>query len=160
LGERRGGMRAIGAAVPRIAAPILGKEGAGAAQLLAEWPAIVGERLAAVATPLRLVFPRGQRRNGTLRLRVASAAAVEIQHSEPRILERINGFFGYGAVARLALLQGAPPVTESSTPTPPRPLGPAEEAALAAWLENVKDPELRILLERLGRAVIGSADPS
>jgi hypothetical protein len=157
VSERRGGMRAIGAALPRIAAPILGKEGAGAAELIAQWPAIVGEAIAKSCQPTRLTFPRGERRNGTLRLRVASAAATEIQHREPILLERINGYFGYGAVARLILIQGPPPLSEHAEPPVPRPLERAEQAALERRLETVADPELRDALERLGRAIIGSS---
>jgi hypothetical protein len=150
-------MRAIGAALPRIAAPILGKEGAGAAELIAQWPAIVGEAIAGSCQPTRLAFPRGERRNGTLRLRVASAAATEIQHREPILIERINGYFGYGAVARLVLVQGPPPLPERADPPMPRPLEGDEQAALARRLETVADPELRDALERLGRAILGSS---
>jgi len=74
LDDRRGGMQAIGASLPRIAKPILGKQGLGEAQLLAEWPAIIGEELARHCWPIKLSFPRGERRDGTLRLRVASAS--------------------------------------------------------------------------------------
>src|SRR6185437_6637843 len=91
--ERRGVMQAIGASLPRIAKPVLGKQGLGEAQLLQEWPAIIGDELARYCWPIKLSFPRGERRDGTLRLRVASALALEIQHREPVLLERINGYF-------------------------------------------------------------------
>ena len=96
-------MQAIGANLSRIATPVLGKQGLGEAQLLQQWPAIVGEDLARHCWPVKLSFPRGQRRDGTLRLRVISALALEIQHREPVLLERINGYFGYRAVARLEI---------------------------------------------------------
>jgi hypothetical protein len=156
VSERRGGMRAIGAALPRIAAPILGKEGTDAARLIAQWPAIVGEAIAKSCQPTRLGFPRGERRNGTLRLRVASAAATEIQHREPVLIERINGYFGYAVVARIALVQGPPPLPDHAEPPVPRPLESAEQEALGRRLDGIADPELRAALERLGRAVIGS----
>ncbi|MBV9524032.1 MAG: DUF721 domain-containing protein [Alphaproteobacteria bacterium] len=149
-------MRAIGAALPRIAAPILGKDGAVTAQLLAEWPAIVGAEIAARCRPMRLTFRRGERRNGTLRLRVVPAAALEIQHGEPLLIERINGFFGYPAVGRLALVQGPAPLPDAPQPPRLRTLAPAEQEALHHRLERVQDPELRAALERLGRAVLGS----
>ena len=66
LEKRRGGMRAIGASVAPVSAPILGKQGIGAAQLVSEWPAIVGEQLARSCWPVKLSFRRGERREGTL----------------------------------------------------------------------------------------------
>jgi hypothetical protein len=152
--ERHGFMQAIGASLPSIAKPVLGKQGLGEALLLQQWPAIVGADLARSCWPMKLSFPRGKRSDGTLRLRVASALALEIQHREPVLLERINGFFGYRAVIRLALIQGAPPL-ETDQAVPPRPLAPAERQALGSRLDGIADPALRAALERLGSAIIG-----
>jgi hypothetical protein len=153
--ERRGGMRAIGASLARITKPVLGKQGLGEAQLVQEWPAIIGEELARHCWPIKLSFPRGERRDGTLRLRVTSGVALEIQHREPVLLERINGYFGYRAVIRLALVQGPPPLREHAAPTPPRKLAPAERQALDRRLDDIADPALRAALQRLGSAIIG-----
>jgi hypothetical protein len=153
---RRGGMQRLGAAVPRLAGPVLGRQGLGEAQLLGEWPAIVGPALADQCWPVKLAFPRGERKDGTLRLRAAPAAALEIQHKEPAVIERINAFFGYRAVARLALVQGPLPRRAESRPPPPRPLDSGEDDALKRRLAGVADPALQAALERLGRAVIGS----
>jgi hypothetical protein len=152
--ERRGVMQAIGASLPRIAKPVLGKQGLGEAQLLQEWPAIIGDELARYCWPIKLSFPRGRRRDGTLRLRVVSALALELQHREPVLLERINAYFGYRAVIRLALVQGATPPGPQRPPAP-RPLAPAERQALGERLDGVADERLRAALERLGSAIIG-----
>jgi hypothetical protein len=153
--ERRGSMRAIGAELAPIIRPILGKRGIGEAQLIAEWDAIIGADLAAEARPDRLTFPPGERRDGTLRLKVGPAVALELQHREPLIIERINAFFGYRAVARLAFVQSALPKPKPPAPTQ-RPLSPAETTALAERVETVADPELKAALARLGQAIIGS----
>ena len=58
------------------------------------------------------------RAGGVLVLHVAGAAALELQHSELQILERINGFFGYPAITRLRLIQ-APPLRSSARPERP-----------------------------------------
>ena len=148
-------MRAIGAELGRVARPVLGKRGLGEAQLLAQWDSIMGAALAASAWPDRLSFPPGERRDGTLRLRVEPGAALLLQHQEPLLLERINAFFGYRAVARLAYVQ-APPRRREPSPPRPRKLDPAEEKAVATRVAGVSDPELREALDRLGRAVLGS----
>ncbi|HUZ73409.1 MAG TPA: DciA family protein [Stellaceae bacterium] len=154
--RRRGGLRALASEVPRIAAPVLGKRGFASAQLVADWASIVGTELAAKISPDRLSFPRGERRDGTLRLRVAAGLAPEVQHRTPLILERINGFFGYRAVSRLVLVQGPPARPPLPVPPRPRPLSADERAALDRRLARIEDPGLRDALRRLGEAVIGT----
>lgn len=154
--KRRGRLAAIAAEVPRIVAPVLGKRGFGEAQLIAEWAAIMGPDLAGQVSPDKLSFRNGERREGTLRLRVAPAAAPLVQHREPQIVERVNTFFGYRAVARLALVQG-PPAREPEPPPPrPRPLAAPERQSLDRRLAVIEDPDLRDALRRLGEAVIGT----
>jgi hypothetical protein len=152
--ERRAHGRLIGAELARIAGPVLGKRGLGEAQLLQHWTSIVGARLAEGSCPERLAFANRDRMHGTLHLAAASGLALEIQHQEPVILERINAFFGYRAVARISLHQGLP---AHRTPVAPRlrSLGPEEESALDRRLAAVPDAELRAALKRLGAAMLG-----
>src|SRR5215470_18038408 len=114
----------------------------------------VGHELAGETLPMKLSFPLGGRRNGVLKLRVTSAAALSVQHREPQILERINGFLGYGAVARLALVQGPLPKRIRAAPPARRPLTASEAAALAKRVSQVSDPALKSALERLGAAIL------
>jgi len=89
-----------------------------------------------------------------LTVHVGSASALELQHSAPQVIERINGFFGYPAVAGLRLIQ-APPLRPVK-PRPParlRPLATAELAALEGTVAGVGDPDLRRALVTLGRTV-------
>src|SRR5579872_1317438 len=103
--RKRGHMRAIAAELPGITAPVLGRHGFAEAQLVTQWASIIGPELAAMAWPEKLSFPRGERREGTLRLRVAAGCAPEIQHRAPLLIERINAFFGYRAIVHLRLIQ-------------------------------------------------------
>jgi hypothetical protein len=154
--ERRGRLRALAAEIPRIAGAVLGKHGFAEAQLVAQWPAIIGEDIARAASPERLSFPRGERRDGTLHLRVAPAVALELQHREPVLLERINAFFGYRAVARLALRQAPPAAAQPRRAPAARPLDSEERRWLEGQVADIEDPELRAALERLGKAVAAS----
>lgn len=151
---KRGGAgpRAVGEMTERLTRRPLGKRGFAAAALIAEWPAIVGAVLAATTLPLKIAYPPGERAGGGLHIRVASGAmATQLAHLEPLLLQRINGHFGYGAVARLVITQGPVPRR------PPRRI-PAEpcldaqaEAALGEKLATVEDPELKAALASLGR---------
>lgn len=154
--RRRGAMRALAADVPRVVKPALGKRGFSEGQLVAQWAEIVGADLARRMMPEKLTFPPGERRDGTLRLRVAPGFALEAQHREPQILERLNAFFGYRALARLALVQGPLPTEPTAAPRRRRDLAPSERAALTQRVAGIADTELRDALMRLGEAVIGT----
>lgn len=138
----------------RLMRPLFGKRGLADGRIVADWAEIAGPLLARSCRPERIAFPPGDRTGGTLHLKVAPGGlATEIQHIEPLLIERINGHFGYKAVARLRLVQGPlpPPPPE---PEPAPPLAPEAEATLARTLAGVKDPGLRARLEALGRAVL------
>ena len=149
--ERVRGLRAIGLAVSKLGAPILGKRGGGLlVRLKADWPAIVGADWAAATWPAALG------RDGGLRLRTLPAAALEIQHRAPLLIERINAFLGRPAVTRLSLVQGLLPLPPPARPPQQPALAAAEAALIEAQLRGIADPELRGALARLGQAVIGA----
>lgn len=149
--HRTGAMVAIAVVTDRVTRPVFGRFGFASGALVVDWPAIVGPAVASHTLPLRIKFPPKDRTGGTLVIKVASSAfATELQHLEPLIIQRINGYFGYGAVARLQLKHG---------PLPPRPARAAAAAPppasprLAETLATVEDDDLRAALERLGRRI-------
>lgn len=159
--SKRGfGLLAIAKTLPRITGRVLGKRGFATADILGAWPGIVGQDIAAHCVPRKLDRPRpGQRRSaqapgGTLTLRVEAGYALEIQHLEPLLLERINSYFGFRAVTRLRLLQGPGPAPKPQTAPPAPPADPAAERALHTRLAKVADTDLRGALDRLGQAVL------
>lgn len=153
------GLRALGETVAALTRPIIGRRGIARGALIADWATIVGERLAASSQPERIAYAAKRSSEGTLHLRVASGGlAMELQHFEPVLIERINAYFGYPAVARVKLIQGPLPLPAGGkpppVPPPPRVLGAAEQAALEAQLADIADPELRQALAGLGCAVL------
>jgi hypothetical protein len=152
-GERRPGFRAAGASLPRIVGPIVARHGGGLlTRLKSEWAVIVGPELALVTWPESLM------RGGTLKLRVASGKALELQHRTPLVIERVNLFFGREAVTRLALVQGPLPLVAPAPHRPAPMLRPGEAAALDQQLSAVASPELREALARLGRHVVAAPE--
>lgn len=152
---QRRGLAPAAAAAARVAAPILKKRGLAEARIVTEWRAIVGDTVAERSAPERLLRARaapGAVPGGTLRLRVAGVWALEFQHMAPGLIERINGFFGYPAVARIQFVQAPLPAAKRA-PAPPAPLPPAAEARLAAMTAKIDDPELRARVLALGRAL-------
>jgi hypothetical protein len=87
----------------------------------------------------------------TLVLRVEGPMALEIQHASDVILQRVNRFFGWSAVGRLALRQA--PLSRRDRPAVPSALDPESVAEVAKTLSSVEDEELRAALARLGASI-------
>lgn len=134
------------------------------ADILTQWPAIVGPDLARDAQPERIKWPRPgedaagsrprRRSGGTLIVRVNGPMAVEIQHMSPLIMERINAFYGYFAIGAVKIVQGPLPRREVSPANYRRTLDEIETAQLETRLEPIRDDGLRHALGRLGRGVL------
>ena len=80
-------------------------------ELMARWPEIVGEALARHCEPERIKWPRGagetaQKLGGTLVIRAAPGRGLDLQYQSHQIIERINQFYGYGAVTAVKIMQG------------------------------------------------------
>ena len=130
------------------------KQGFAARELVTRWADIAGAEIAAHSEPLKIQWPRpveGQPQEpATLVLRVEGPMALEIQHSSDVILQRVNRFFGWSAVGRLALRQA--PLSRRSRP-PPRAPDPQSVAKVAETLTAIEDEELRNALARLGASI-------
>ncbi len=151
-GATLGGPRAVGELAGRILNKPLSKRGLAAATLAADWASIVGPALAESTLPLKVSFPRGERNQGTLHLKVASGAmALQLQHLGPLILERVNGHFGYRAVTQLTLVQGPVPNRAAARPATKKLSTATVDAELASQIEALPDSDLRAALDGLGR---------
>jgi hypothetical protein len=157
--------RAVGSFLPRLTRKAFEKYGFSSAALLTDWAAIVGGEIGSYTRPERLKWPRSVesyskvensavgRPGGTLVLRVDGPRAIELQYKSRQILERINAYFGYRAVAEIRFLQA--PIEGQHHPTPPYIA--SEIAVPAAPSPNsiaVADDALRSALARLQANVL------
>ncbi len=149
---RGGQARAISDLMPQIGRTAFRRFGFVQSSVVTRWPEIVGARHARICVPEAIRFPPGEKVDGILQLVVVPAHAPIISH-DPEIIERVNRFFGYKAVARVKLRQGEvkPPPAGKTTTAPPslRPI-PME---LGDSLRDIGDPELRTVLESLARSL-------
>ena len=147
------GAKAIGDLMPEIGRAAFRRFGFVQSSVVTRWPEIVGQHHARVCTPEAIRFPPGEKSEGILQLVVNPAHAPLIQQVIPEITERVNRFFGYNAVARVKIRQGAvkPPRVEER-PKPPPSLKPIP-MELGDSLRDIGDPELRTVLESLARSI-------
>lgn len=156
------GVKAVGSFLPRLTRKAFEKYGFSTASLVMDWAAIAGTELAAHTLPERLKWPRGGERSedgaqsadrgrqgATLVLRVDGARALDVQYKARQIIERINAYFGYAAIAELRIVQapvGGEPATARVAARP------AAEP-LTHEVAHIADPGLRSALARLGGGV-------
>lgn len=153
------GVRAIADLMPEIGRTAFRRFGFVQSSVVTRWPEIVGAAHARHCAPESIRFAPGEKSGGILQLVVAPGHAPIIQHVIPEIVERVNRFFGYNAVAKVKLRQGAvqPP---SATLDPARRAPPSLRPIpmeLGDSLRDIGDPELRAVLESLARSMTGGA---
>jgi hypothetical protein len=132
------------------------------ADLLTQWPAIVGEAIAQWSEPERIKWPRAaadeRKQGGTLVIRALPGRGLELQHETPRIIDRINAFYGYPAIAAVRIMQGRLSRKNLPPRSAPELDGPRAQA-LEARLDGVADPDLKEALRRLGKGVLSPRSP-
>jgi hypothetical protein len=155
--RRGGGLRRLPDLLGKVLDPASRRRGLAEAGVLTDWPRIVGEVLAQRCQPVKLTGSRGH--GGILHVHVAGSAALELQHSEPQLLERINSYFGYPAVARLRLIRAPLALPRPAPADAPAPLDGAARAEIEAVVRPVADDALRAALSGLGAALKAQAAP-
>jgi hypothetical protein len=131
------------------------RQGFASSELVTRWEVVAGPEIAAHSQPIKIQWPRAvgdeEPEPATLVLRVEGPAALEIQHLSRVILERVNRFFGWQAIGRIALRQA--PLKRSVKPAPPPGPDPQKAARIAAEMTDIADPDLKNALARLGAMV-------
>ena len=147
----------MGEMLPDIGGTAFRRFGFVQSSIVSRWSEIVGERYAAVSAPESIRFPQGKRADGVLTLSVAGAHAPTMQHVVPVIVERVNRFFGYAAIARVTIRQGD---VAKAASRPKRVELVALPIELGDSLRTIADPELKAVLESLARGVATAAQPT
>ena len=151
--------------VPRLTKTAMQKFGFSTAALLTDWAAIVGEDLARHTRPQKLKWPRAVETYGetpaeasgrpgaTLRLQVDAARALDVQYKGRQIIDRINAYFGYRAIADMRIEQVPMPAAVPA-PTPREVVaGKPREPRQHIDLGQISDERLRSALERVQKGI-------
>ena len=148
------GLLAIGKFAIRTAAPALQKRGFHQSDLISHWEEIVTPEFAIHTSPQKLIFPRGNRTGGILTIRTPAPLALEMQHLEPLLLERVNTFFGYRAVDKIILMHSSS-MSAKKINKPNRVVSVDKSSIrlIESQTEDIHSESLREALRSLGKAV-------
>ena len=128
-------------------------------KIMTDWPLIIGSKYASFCFPLKIAFPSYNKNEGVLHVVTYNgSAALQIQYSQPMILEKITSYFGYTAISKIVIHQKSQPKKQnarSSMPHAPRKLSDDEKQnVLESYdLTDIEDENLRAVLERLAISV-------
>ncbi|WP_321397646.1 DUF721 domain-containing protein [Emcibacter sp.] len=158
--RRRGsGTQSISELARQVSRGSFRRYGFAQSEIVARWPEIVGPVLSGCSVPERLTFPRSESAGGTLYIRIEGSFAVEMQHLEELVLERINGFYGYRAVERLVYRHGPLPKRREQQSRAPVKLTDSQQKELDDLLSPLTDSGLQKALYRLGATVLVPEKP-
>lgn len=143
--------KSIAKAMEPMLKPIYKQHGFAEHRLLTQWNTIVGDELAACSVPQKL-SPARKADGGTLHILVATGRALELQHMEPVIMERIAIFFGYNAVTKIKLTQSSANIFRKARPVKTPETPPVSEK-LKELVSGCDDEELRKALLSMGSLI-------
>jgi len=134
---------------------VFGQKGFVSVDLITNWAEIVGKDLAQGVLPMKLTFPLNQRANGVLHVRTAGGAfALLFEHQKARVIERVNTYFGYPAIADIRQIQGSMKLQKQAPEEVEWPLGDDEVQDLLKKVDAIEDDALRAKVFELGVALI------
>ena len=147
-------LKRLSTMIDPMIAPSARARGFAIGRILSHWHDIVGD-MSSWCRPDAVSFPRDSRTNGTLRLQIDSGRGPQAQAMSEVIIDRVNANFGYRAISRVSLVQTLPMPAQpaSRKPGPKLNHGSHDIWALDDKLKDVKSPELRAALRRLGSPV-------
>ncbi len=130
------------------------RQGFAAVEIVTHWQDIVGEDLGRRSEPIKLSWPRRDDPDsvGMLQIRVEGAYALEIQHLQPVIIERVNRYFGWRCVGRLAIRQG-PVAPRRKRPAPRKEPSADEIGRTRQSIGSFEDEQLAHSVARLGALI-------
>ena len=146
---RSSGLVSFGEDIRKLIGPLLGKKGLFQADIIRYWTEILGTELASGVLPDSVSFSK-QKEGAVLTVKAFSGAfAVEFSSRKEEIKERLNTYFGYGAISDIRVRQGGtftPPPTQE---TPPSITGKQAEE-INALVSGIENETLREAVAHLG----------
>lgn len=149
--------KSAGGLISKLLDPLLAKRAGVSLSLLSAWSEIVGADIGAQSMPVKVRWPV---RNtdaqlfepGVLVVAAQGAAALYLQHQTSQIIDRVNGFLGYYAIARIKITQK--PIEKSQLKKRQRPLTESQKRTLNKVAETIEDEALKASLKRFGENVM------
>lgn len=127
-------------------------------EIILHWKDIVGEKIYDFTLPTQTKFnPKTNKRTVFINVPVGGFA-LELQHKENYILNKINAYFGYNAVHKIAITQdmNMNPKYTAKNKLINQNLTEEEKKYLEDILKEIKDENLKEILTNIGKNIIAN----
>ena len=128
--------------------------------IISKWPQIVGTFFADHSEPDKISRVTEEFNDlnepifkNFLHVKVSPAAAVEFQHYKDTIIDKINSFFGYKAIADLRLQQNFIPKTKVNNKLNNKKISAEEKEIIKNEIAVIHDEELQKSIVNLGASI-------
>ena len=146
------GLRPLSSTLPSEIKKILKKNGFNLSSIVDNWTKIVGNEISNKCYPIN-IKTQANSKDINLILNVLHGKEIDIEYNKKNIIDKINTYFGYGAVGRIQIVQG--PVPEQQPPDKgPAPIPEGARRKLDQRLAFVSDPDLKAALSALGSQLL------
>jgi hypothetical protein len=162
-GEKRPrGARPVSQLAALVLEPVIARRAGMKIDLLAGWADIAGPLHAQYSRPEKILWPKQRGDDdpfepGVLVVACDGARAVLLQHEITQVIERVNVFFGFAAIARIKIVQKPVVQVGRQRRHGLPPVDAATSRRVDDMVANVSDERLRKALAELGRGVMGRA---
>jgi hypothetical protein len=146
--------KTLASCVEPVTRPLFKEQASATTRLITQWESIAGPELARHTKVEKLSFPKGKQNGGTLTVSVENGFALEIQHMQQVIMDRLAEYFGYRAIERIAISHTFLPPAETPTSSSKK-MKPSLPSGSGKIAEGVEDNELKAALQSLAKTLSG-----
>ncbi len=137
-----------------LLSPALRRQGFVQTEIITRWHHIVGHDVADCVVPIKITFPRASRNSGTLLVRCESSFAPTLQLRIPAIIESVNSYYGYLAIANVQIQQGPLPRKKYHQSSKPLEASRVVKRQIGSLVGQTKSDDLRQALQTLGEQMM------
>ena len=163
-GEKATNSQALSQLVGKVLEPAVARRAGMTLDLIKVWPELAGVEFAKKSCPIKIDWPRRVSDNdpfkpATLVVACESTSALFLQHRQAEIMDQVNLFFGFEAIARIRIVQKPVASSKPERVSPKRRLTNQQEEKLSELVEGIEDPDLKATVLKLGRGLILANEP-
>lgn len=152
------GLKPLSHGVKKVSGKTFEKKFVALGRVLENWPAIIGNELAAIAQPAKIKMRKSKGEYlRTLVIDVPASSATFIHYQKGLIMERMSRLLGAGFIYDIECISsGQTGIKEAGTTKAPKEkkLNKKDELYLEETLDNFQDEELKSRLNEFGKSVL------
>ena len=95
----------VGNSLPKIIDKNIKKKNFIEISLIKKWREIIGDDIAKFCWPIKIRFSEINNLNGIIFLKTMRGKSMEIEFKNEEIIEKLNQYFGYKAIAKISVVQ-------------------------------------------------------